>query len=477
MDDVAELLFAPATELAGLVRRGEVTSHELVEASLGRIEALDGQIGAFTTVDAERALETAAAIGPDDPRPLAGVPVAVKDLFTAVAGIRLTQCSDLSGESVSEFDSLVPRRLKEAGMVIVGVTKSPEFGILPVTEPRRFGPTRNPYNLDRTPGGSSGGSGAAVAAGMVPVAHASDGGGSIRIPAACCGLVGLKPSRGRISSAPMLGDSMLATDGVLTRTVADTAVLLDLLSGYELGDATWAPAPSQPFATTAAAAPGRLRIAVVVDPPIDATVDPICLAAVAQTADLLRDLGHEVQEISSPWTIPYLLPVFTVIWATLIGGAAAAVAMGAGRELTEDSVEPLTWALFKQALDQNSMAYMGAVVQSQAAARMLITALAPYDAVLTPALAERPVAIGEIDSCSAEPMLDFNRSGRFTPFTAVANLTGQPAIALPAGIGQDAMPVSVQLIGRPAGDGQLLSLATQLETARPWSDQRPSPSI
>jgi len=473
MADVADLLFEPATELAALVREGEVSSRELVEASLARIEALDGRVGAFTTLDAERALETADAIAPGDPRPFAGVPIAMKDLFTAVAGLRLTHCSDLSGEHVPDSDSFVTRRLKDAGMVIVGATKSPEFGALPVTEPRRFGPARNPYDLDRTPGGSSGGSAAAVASGMVPVAHASDGGGSIRIPAACCGLVGLKPSRGRISSGPMLGDSMLATNGVLTRTVADTAALLDVLAGYELGDATWAPPPPEAFATTAARAPGRLRIAVTVDPPIETTVDPMCLQAVADTTDLLRELGHDVEAIEAPWPGPDLLPMFTVIWATMVGGSAVAIAAAAGRELNEDAIEPLSWALLRQALDQNSMAFAGAVIRGQAIARALITTLSPYDAVLTPALAERPVRVGEIDSCSADPMEDFARSGRFTPFTAVANLGGQPAIALPAGIGDDGLPLSVQLVGRPAGEGQLLALAAQVEAARPRADRRP----
>jgi amidase len=245
-----DLLTRSAVELAGLVRDGEVTSTELVEASLARIEEVDGDVNAFTCVDSDRALAAAGEIGSGDSRPFAGVPIAIKEL-AAVAGLPLTMSSDLFGDFTPDYDANVTRRLKEAGFVVVGKTNSPEFGILPVTEPRRFGPTRNPWDLEHTPGGSSGGAGAAVAAGMVPVAHGSDGGGSIRIPASCCGLVGLKPARGRVSRAPESGEDFLVQDGVLTRTVQDTAELLDILEGYETGDASWAPPPAEPYGKAA----------------------------------------------------------------------------------------------------------------------------------------------------------------------------------------------------------------------------------
>ena len=312
-----DLLFRPVSELAGLVRSGEVSSRELVEASLERIEALDGDVGAFTALDADRALEAADAVAPGDERPFAGVPMAIKDLFTPVAGIPQSQGSNLFPNFVPDYDTAVTRRFKEAGFIVVGVTKAPEFGILPVTEPTRFGPAHNPWDLDRTPGGSSGGSGAAVAAGMVPVAHASDGGGSIRIPAACCGLVGLKPSRGRISVAPELGDSFLTTNGVLTRTVAETAQLLDILAGYELGDATWAPPPAEPFATAAAREPGKLKIGVTTTPPLQSEIDPAHLAVVEDTVALLESLGHTVEQVDIPADNELLLPLFTTLWATL----------------------------------------------------------------------------------------------------------------------------------------------------------------
>src|SRR5579884_1158921 len=234
---MSDLLTRSATELAALVRAGDVSARELVEASLRRIDELEPKIHAFAHVAHDAALAAAAAIEPGDPRPFAGVPIAIKD-NRPVQGMPLTMCSDIFGDFTPGHDAYLVRRLREAGFVIVGKTAMPEMGILPTTETRRFGPTRNPWNLDRTPGGSSGGSAAAVAAGMVPIAHGNDGGGSIRIPAACCGLVGLKTSRGRISLGPELGDSLLLCEGVLTRTVDDTVALLDLLAGYEPGDMT-----------------------------------------------------------------------------------------------------------------------------------------------------------------------------------------------------------------------------------------------
>ena len=269
-------MFRSASELAGMVRAGELSARELVQCSLDRIEELNPALNAFVEVDAERALRGRGAVRPGDERPFAGVPIAIKN-HRAVSGLRVTFGCSLLADHVANYDHNVTRRLRHAGFVIVGTTTLPEYGILPVSEARLFGPTRNPWDLERTPGGSSGGSAAAVAAGMVPVAHGNDGGGSIRIPAACCGLVGLKPQRGRISAAPELGEAPLDVDGVLTRTVADTAAILDVLAGYELGDATWAPPPHEPFAAAAAREPTRLRIAATTLPPVaDATVDPLC---------------------------------------------------------------------------------------------------------------------------------------------------------------------------------------------------------
>jgi amidase len=467
-----ELLFRPATDLAALVRGGEVSSRELTEAALERIEALQPELNAFVYTDPDGALTAADAVEAGDERPFAGVPIAVKDT-AAVAGMPHTLGSDAFGDYVPAHDAFVVRRLREAGFVIVGKTNLPEFGILPVTEPRRFGPTRNPWDTERTPGGSSGGAAAAVAAGIVPLAHGSDGGGSIRIPAACCGLVGLKPSRGRVSRGPEQGDDFLVQDGVLTHTVAETAALLDVLAGYEPGDATWAPPPEEPFAAAAAHEPGRLRIGVTTTAAIDAPLDPLCERAVRDAAELLESLGHEVEEIPAPWAGQQVLEVFTLVFGTPIAMGLFFGTQVTGREPAEDLVEPLSWTIWEGIRQRNALEYLLARTRLGAFSRSIVAVWNDYDVVMTPALAQRPVRIGEIDSCSAEPWEDFRRSGQFTPYTAMFNVTGQPAISLPLFHGEDGLPLGVQLAGKPAGEAELLALAAQLEAARPWAQRRP----
>ncbi len=470
---MSELLRRSAVELAQLIRSRELSARELVEASLRRIDELEPRINAFTHVAHEPALAAADAIAPGDPRPFAGVPIAIKD-NRPVAGMPITMCSDLFGDHVAGHDAFLVRRLREAGFVIVGKTTLPEMGLLPTTETRRFGATHNPWDLGRTPGGSSGGSAAAVAAGMVPIAHGNDGGGSIRIPAACCGLVGLKPARGRVSLGPDAGQSFLVSDGVLTRTVADTAAVLDLLAGYEPGDATWAPPPPGAYAELAARDPGRLRIALALTPPLDGvTLDPACEAAARDAAELLVSLGHEVDEVTPPWSGLDLLPDFTRVFGphvsitTLIGGRLA------GREPTEDDVEPLTWLVWRRARDQDAVTLLSTHNRLEAVARSLIAFLAPYDALLTPALAQRPVAIGEIHGRGPDPWPNYQRSASFTPFTAIFNITGQPAISVPLYHGDDGLPTAVQLVGPPAREDVLLALAARLEQAAPWADRVP----
>jgi len=473
---VSELLLRPATELAALVRVGDVSARELTEASLRRIDELQPTINAFTHVAHDTALAEADAITPGDRRPFAGVPIAIKD-NRPVAGMPLTMGSDLFGDFVADHDAYLVRRLREAGCVIVGKTSMPEMGILPTTEPRRFGPARNPWDPTRTPGGSSGGAAAAVAAGMVPVAHGNDGGGSIRIPAACCGLVGLKPARGRVSVGPDVGQSFLVCDGVLTRTIEDTARLLDVLGGPEPGDASWAPPPpAAGYAALAEVDPGRLRIGVTLTPPLeDATVDPVCRQAVRDAAALLESLGHDVKEITPPWLGLDLLPAFMRSFGPLVSFTTWLGGQLAGRDPTTEDVEPLTWALYEHALAQDTMKYLAAQAQLESVARSIVAALSDYDVVLTPALAGRPVPVGEMNGLGAEPMIDFRKSGYFTPFTAIVNVTGQPAVALPLYQGGDGLPTAVQLIGPPAREEVLLSLAGQLEAALPWADRSPSP--
>jgi amidase len=476
-----DLMFRPAGELADMVRAGEISARELVQCSLDRIEELNPTLNAFVEVDAERALLAADGVRPGDERPFAGVPIAIKN-NRAVEGLRLTYGCSLMADYRADYDTNVTRRLRQAGFVIVGTTTLPEYAILPTTEARLFGPTRNPWDLQRTPGGSSGGAAAAVAAGMVPVAQGSDGGGSIRIPAACCGLVGLKTSRGRISTAPELGDSPLSVDGVLTRTVAETAQLLDVLAGYELGDATWAPSPAEPFAAAAARPPasaigertGPLRIAASTLPPVpEAVVDPACSAAVAEAGALLRSLGHEVQEFDPPWREQEgLSEMFGVVFSTHIAMSIARSGEVAGREPTAQDVEPMSWAIFSMIKQLGALDAARMAVRLQRFARGLIGALDGFDALLTPALAERPLPLGTLDTAAEDPMATFSRSALFTPFTASFNASGQPAISLPLFEGEDGLPLAVQLVGRPAGEQNLLALAAQLEAACPWADRR-----
>ncbi|HEX3391385.1 MAG TPA: amidase, partial [Solirubrobacteraceae bacterium] len=356
-------------------------------------------------------------------------------------------------------------------------TNCPEFLMAYETNNLLYGRTNNPWDLERTPGGSSGGAAAAVASGMVPVAHGNDGGGSIRIPAACCGLVGLKPARGRISAAPERGEAPLDIDGVLTRTVADTAAILDVLAGYELGDVAWAPPPAEPFATAAAAmiggSPTRLRIAVTTKPPLaDAEIDPVCSRAVADAAGLLRSLGHDVEEVDPPWQIEGLSQLFGAVFSIHIATQILYSGMVAGREPSADDMEPMSWAIHQMTKQIDSVQGLGMEIQLQALTRQLIQFLAPYDALLTPALAERPLPLGTLDTAAPDPMATFTRSGYFTPFTPIVNASGQPAISLPLYQGEDGLPLAVQLIGRPTDEAQLLALARQLEIAVPWTERR-----
>ncbi len=468
-----ELLVKPALELAALVRAGDVSARELTEAALRRIDADADGLNAFTHVDAEGALAAADAIGPGDERPFAGVPTAIKG-NRAVAGWPLNFSAALFGDFVATEDAFLVRRLRDAGFVLTGQTTLPEYGILPTTETVRFGETRNPWDRDRTPGGSSGGAGAAVAGGLLPIAHGNDGGGSTRIPAACCGLVGLKGQRGRVSQGPIIGDNLLTVDGMLTRTVADAAATLDLLAGMEPGDATWAPPPSVPFAEAAGAEPGRLRIAASTTTPLEGgTADAESERAYRAGLDLLVELGHEVEEIEAPWQLPGLLELFSASFGPMVASQIALGAQIADREPTAEDMEPLSWFLWEAGQQLPSITYIVLQEQLKGFGRRLISELAPYDAILTPALAERPPEIGTMNGMLPDPQDTFARSGAFTPYTAIANVTGQPAISLPLEHGEDGLPSGIQLIGRPAEEGALLALAAQVEAARPWAERRP----
>ena len=470
----SDLMFRPALELAAMVCDGELSAQELVGISLERIEQLDPTLGAFVDVDGERALRDAAKIGPGDPRPFAGVPTAIKN-NRPVAGMRLTYGCSLMERYVADYDHNVTRRLRDAGFVIVGTTTLPEYGILPTTEARLFGPTRNPWDLERTPGGSSGGAAAAVAAGMLPVAHGNDGGGSVRIPAACCGLVGLKPSRGRISAAPELGDSSLGIDGMLTRTVADTAAILDVLAGYEPGDATWAPPPQEPFAASAAREPGVLRIAAATSPPVqDAAVDPACARAVEDAAALLRSLGHEVEEVDPPWHDDGLRELFGVVFSRphrpfdrLLGEGRWP--RGHSRRHGADELGDLLDGPRPERDRQHGRRRAPAGLR--APARDLPRALRhPGDArARGAAAAARERSTRPCPSrCGRSPARGCSRRSPPLQRKRAARDRGAAVRGLRrAAAGGPAR-------GPPRRGGELLALAAQLEAARPWADRRPA---
>ncbi len=457
-----ELAFLPAVEQARLVRSGNVSSVELVELYLERIGRLDPELNAFVTVCADEALTVAATIDstPGD-APFRGVPIAVKDL-AATAGIRTTYSSRAYANHVPDFDTAVVRRLREAGFVILGKTNTPEFGTVAFTESDLNGATRNPWNRELTPGGSSGGAAAALAAGFTPIAHGTDGGGSIRIPASCCGVVGLKPSRGRVSSAPFGSLEGLSTAGPLSRTVEDAAHLLDILAGYEPGDPWWAPPPERPFAETATEPPPRARIAATSSPPIDVPVDPACVVALRSTAALLAELGHEVREDTPPWREADFFERFIDVWQ--VGPALYPV--------DDALMTSLNRGLVATARESSAADYARAVAWLQATARRIVAFWESVDIVLTPTLACPPVPIGwqNVDG----PVAQLMRNTEFTPFTAVANLTGLPAISLPLHWTPDGLPIGVQAIGPPAGDELLIRLAGELEAARPWAHRRPT---
>jgi amidase len=354
--------------------------------------------------------------------------------------------------------------MKEAGFVVLGKSNTPEFGSTAVTESLLNGACRNPWDTSRTPGGSSGGAAAAVAAGVLPLAHGSDGGGSIRIPASCCGLFGIKPSRGRVSAAPFTSGSLeLSQSGPLSVSVRDAAAFLDVLAGYEPGDAHWAPPPARPFREEVGEWPGRLRIAVTTTPPIDYPVDPRVAAVARDAAEALATLGHDVVEATPPWSGAPVLAWFERLWAigpALYPGDASLY-------------EPLNRWLAERAHAQTSVEYSQAVLALQRLARSVIRFYDEhgFDAVLTPGLAKLPVPIGWVFE-PEDPAEQFERGGEFTPFTPIVNVTGQPAMTVPLGV-VDGLPVGVQVIGRPADEATLFRLAAQLEEAHPWAERLP----
>jgi amidase len=463
-----------ALGLAELVRQGQTTPEALLEAAIARVEARNPELNAVVMRmydEARRSIQAGLPQGQ-----LRGVPFLLKDLGLLYKGFATTFGSRLFTGLVAGHDSTLVSRYRQAGLVVFGKTNTPEFGITVTTEPALYGSCRNPWNLARTTGGSSGGAAAAVAAGMVPAAHASDGGGSIRIPAACCGLFGLKPTRARIPSGPDVGEGWngMSTDHVITRSVRDSAAFLDLSAGPSLGDPYCGPPATGPFLAEVGRDPGSRRIAFTVASPSGNKVDPQCVAAVQDAARLCDDLGHAVEEAAPVFDFE----LFQAAAVTIINTDSAAKIAGAakvlGREVTESDVEYVTWRAAEAGREISAPDYVDAVRVVHQTGRKVARFFETYDLLLSPVLLQPPVPLGYLDTHSRDVRAYVENLYSFYGFTSLFNATGQPAMSVPLYWTPDGLPVGLQFAGRFGDEALLLRMAGQLEQARPWKDRRPS---
>ena len=471
--------FLDACAQAELVRSGAASPSELVEDAINRIEKLNPELNAVIRPRFDEARAEAAGPLPDGP--FRGVPLVLKDLLAYAAGEQVHEGMRVLKDAgyVAPRDQELTRRFRAAGFVVVGRTNTPELGILPTTEPLAYGPARNPWDTSRSTGGSSGGSAAAVASGMVPVGHANDGGGSIRIPASECGLVGLKPSRARVTLAPEWGDVMggLVCELAVTRSVRDTAAVLDAVEGPAPGDPYAAPAPVRSYRQEVGADAGRLRIGVQTDASAaGATTHVDCVEAVEKTASILESLGHHVEPtrvtaLDEPEFVSHFLTVWSAgtaydldhYWPTRLGRA-----IGPG------DVEPLTWALAEMGRSVNAAGFLAAREWLQSHARDVAQWFeGGFDLLLTPTLAEPPPLLGEFDSPPDNPLAGLFRAASLVPFTPAFNVSGQPGISLPLHWNAEELPIGVQLVARFGGEDVLIRIASQLEAASPWAERRP----
>ena len=471
--DHSELAGLDATRCAALVRAGELTPLELVDAAIDRAEQVNGTLNAIVTRMYDHARETArthsgAGI-------FAGVPFLVKDFLAEVEGVRFTEASAFLADHVPAEDSELVRRFRAAGLVFIGKTNTPELAIGPTTEPRLFGPTRNPWDTERTAGGSSGGSAAAVAARVAPMAHGNDAGGSIRIPASCCGLVGLKPSRGRVSLGPHYGDmwSGLVCELGVTRTVRDTAALLDAVAGPAAGEPYFPAPPARSYTAEAERSPGSLKVGFSVESPLGDAVDPECERAVRSAAALCESLGHEVEEARPDCEAEALWTKFTTL---LSAGAAWAVAdweRRTGRTAGPQHFEPFVWAFAERGRALGAHDYLLAVQDMQRGVRDLSAYFDRFDLWLTATLGQPPVELGTLVYRGGDPFELRRRCAQFSPYTWIANASGQPAISVPLHWSPSGLPIGVHFVARWGEEAALIRLAGQLERARPWEDRRP----
>lgn len=463
-----------ALGLAGLVREGEVKPAELLEVAIERAEQRNPELGAIVIPMYEEARRAVAAGLPDGP--FHGVPFLLKDLHLLYAGVRTTFGSRLFRDNVADHDSELTTRYRRAGLAIFGKTASPEFGLTTTTESALFGQTKNPWKPSHTAGGSSGGAAAAVAGGIVPAAHASDGGGSIRIPASCCGLFGLKPTRARIPAGPDVGEgwSGMSANHVVSRSVRDSAALLDATHGPAQGDPYWAPPPARPFAEEVAASPGRLRIAVQTAAFNAAETHEDCVAAVQDAARLLASLGHDVEEATLEVDKETLGRATQVIIAANLRATVVDQAAKLGRELREDDLEPGTHAMANLVQSADAAEYARAIRGIHAAGRQVSRFLADYDVLLTPTMATPPMPLGALSLSTTDIPAFIASITRTVAFTQLFNASGHPAASLPLFWNDEGLPVGVQAVSRFGDEATLLRLAAQLERARPWFDRRPA---
>jgi amidase len=470
-----DLSLLDATAQAELVRAGEVSPVELAEAAIERIEALNPALNAVVTPVFDQALDTARA-GPAGP--FAGVPYLLKDLACEMEGVRFTEGSVFLAGHMSAFDSELVVRLRRAGLVILGKTNTPEFGMAPACEPVLFGPARNPWDPQRSTSGSSGGSAAAVASGMVPFAHGNDLGGSLRYPASACGLFALKPTRARNPLGPEYGDVAAggAVEHALTRTVRDSAALLDATSGPDVGDPYWAPPPGRPFLDEVGADPGRLRIGYTTRTPDGDPGHPDCVAAADHAARLCASLGHEVTETGWPGFTPQVGAAI----GTMIYAATAWILRywirRLGREPGPEEIEPLTRVLWEAGDKVTAAEWLLAVEDiqrfSRRVARFFFTG---FDAFLTPTMSTPPLPIGTMVSTPEDPWRSLEVSSQTVRYAGVvANLTGNPAMSVPLWWNDDGLPIGVHFLGRFGDEATLIRLASQLGAAQPWAGRRPA---
>jgi amidase len=460
--------------LAELVRRKEVLPEELLEAALARIDARNPAINAVVTRLDDQARAAIAAGLPAGP--FTGVPYLLKDLGALYTGAVTSYGGRLFAGNVADHDSEITTRLKRAGLVIAGKSNTPEMGLSPSTEPRLFGPTRNPWKLGHSAGGSSGGAAAAVAAGMVPMAHATDGGGSIRIPASCCGLFGLKPTRARNPMGPDAGEGWggASVGHAVTWSVRDSAALLDATSGPDVGDPYWAPPPSGPFLAEVGREPGSLRIALTTTPWYDAPVHPECAAAARGAARLCESLGHRVEEARPEIDTAAWRQATRVIVAANVTFNLEARAVALGRPLAPEDVERMTWGRVVDARQMSATDYARSMWTVHRVGRSVARFFQRYDVILSPTMCQPPHPLGVLDMSTTNDDAYLAAVFASIGFTSLFNSSGNPAMTVPLATSTDGLPLGVQFAGRFGDEATLLRLGAQLERAQPWAQRRPS---